>query len=342
MISPTGENNPRGMEGLHSAVPADLSAHGQIPAGFKPILRMRAHEVFQSLKPGNEFEKRHEQTLEFYQDRAIGCIYGGAGTGKGTVSSNLARTLGVGYIDSGAIFRALTLVAGRAGYKATPEREILSPKGTLVDEDSRELVKLIRLVANLPIKFQEVKNSAAPAILLSSRDSSGVEDVTSTIRTGIDTGLLSSLAANPNVQRTLFNFIREITPDRSVVEGRENIPFIVFAENAFKTVVELRAEPRVVAARRLAQERGGDANWREILQDPREVEALSEISLLIQRRNLLDGVAQGPVPKYVHSLDTTRKSVIDSVAELGPIMNQMFAEWEKSTSRFGGASGEAS
>ena len=44
-------------------------------------------------------------------------VDGPAGTGKSSVSRGLARSLGARYLDTGAMYRIVTLAVLRAGYR---------------------------------------------------------------------------------------------------------------------------------------------------------------------------------------------------------------------------------
>jgi cytidylate kinase len=58
--------------------------------------------------------------------RGVIALDGPSGTGKSTVARRLAVTLGAGYLDTGAMYRAVTLAVLRAGVATDDERAVLT------------------------------------------------------------------------------------------------------------------------------------------------------------------------------------------------------------------------
>jgi cytidylate kinase len=72
-------------------------------------------------------------------------IDGPAGAGKSTVARELARALGFGYLDSGAMYRAIALsLAERPGNASERAREVQIELGDKVTLDGRDVTKAIR------------------------------------------------------------------------------------------------------------------------------------------------------------------------------------------------------
>lgn len=146
-------------------------------------------------------------------------IDGPAGSGKSTVARALAQRLGLGYLDTGAMYRGVTFaVLQRA----------LDPADT-------------RAVASL-----------APQVVLE-LDEAGIRvdgaDATAAIRGPEVTRAVSAVAANPDVRTVLVARQRAWVAQHGggVVEGRD-IGTVVFPDAALK--VYLTASPEVRAARR--------------------------------------------------------------------------------------------
>lgn len=160
----------------------------------------------------------------------IVAIDGPAGAGKSTVASRLAERLGFRYLDTGAMYRALTWLALRDGVP--------------LDRGAR----LGELAAENPIDFDE-----------DGRCFIARTDVTAAIRrTEIDR-LVPVVARHPEVRAVMRERQRELADDGDVViEGRD-IGTVVVPTAQVK--VYLQADPQVRASRRLAErpEIGADA-----------------------------------------------------------------------------------
>ena len=165
---------------------------------------------------------------------------GPSGTGKSTVSRRLATAAHAGYLDTGAMYRAVTLAVLRAGLAGTePEAE---PVALAAVED-----------------VTSTTDPSTPAILL------GGADVGAEIRGPEVTGAVSAVAAVPAVRRHLVAQQREIIAawPRIVVEGRDIAT--VVAPNA-DLKVYLTASSAARARRRSAEDATDEAATRADLE----------------------------------------------------------------------------
>jgi cytidylate kinase len=160
-------------------------------------------------------------------------IDGAAGSGKSTLARGLAEALGLPYVNTGVMYRALTLAALDQG----------------VDPDDG--AALARLMSRLRFSLStgvpaeiEVEGSAPTAALLSDR----VE------------GEVSHVARHPEVRALMREGQRALGLPGAVVEGRD-IGSVVFPDAPVKLF--LTAEPDKRGERR-AEQRG--------VADPEEVE----------------------------------------------------------------------
>ena len=155
-------------------------------------------------------------------------IDGPAGAGKSTVGRALADHLGVGYLDTGAMYRAMTFAALRRGVH----------EGDLAG--IAEIAPLVEL---------DITDGVVTV--------DGV-DATGEIRGREVTEAVSQVSANPTVRAVLVDRQREWVAERGggVVEGRD-IGTVVFPDADLKLFVT--ASPRVRAERRVA-ETGGDVD----------------------------------------------------------------------------------
>ena len=160
---------------------------------------------------------------------------GPAGAGKSSTARELARRLGWCYMDTGAMYRAVALVATR---RAIP----------LEDEP-----QLAALAESIEIRFEQ------------GRVFVGAEDVSEAIRTADNTTATRPVADAALVRAAMKQIQRRMAADRDVVtEGRDQ-GSEVFPQAELK--VFLTASPEERARRRLAEERakGRDVTLDEIL-----------------------------------------------------------------------------
>jgi CMP/dCMP kinase len=160
----------------------------------------------------------------------IVAIDGPAGAGKSTVARRLAERLGFRYLDTGAMYRALTWLAITRGVP-------------LADGD-----QLGRLAAENPVELDDQKRVWVAGT-----------DVTSSIRKSEIDRMVPVVARHRQVREVMRERQRELADDGSVViEGRD-IGTVVAPRAEVK--VYLNAERDIRAQRRLAErpEIGADA-----------------------------------------------------------------------------------
>ena len=181
--------------------------------------------------------------------RGVVAMDGPSGTGKSTVSRRFARAGGAAYLDTGAMYRAVTLAVLRAGLDASaPEHEVVA------------VARSARLRSGT--------DPDAPCIELDGAD------VEAEIRGGPVTQLVSAVSAHPAVRDLLVERQRELVAEAlsgtggAVVEGRD-IGSVVLPDAPLKVYLTAPAEVR--AARRAAQDRkaGRVADLDAVLADVR-------------------------------------------------------------------------
>jgi cytidylate kinase len=186
--------------------------------------------------------------------RGVVAMDGPSGTGKSTVSRRFARACGAAYLDTGAMYRAVTLAVLRAGLDASaPESEVAA----------------IAVAARL----RSGTDPSAPSIELDG------EDVEPEIRGAAVTQLVSAVSAHPSVRTLLVGRQRGLVSEAlagtggAVVEGRD-IGSVVLPEAPLKVYLTASAEIR--AARRTAQDRkaGRPADLDAVLADVRRRDGL--------------------------------------------------------------------
>lgn len=155
-------------------------------------------------------------------------IDGPAGAGKSTIARALAQALGLEYLDTGAMYRAVTAVALRRGLDVHDE-SVIGPLSERIE---------------IEVGLDTVRADG--------------EDVTEFIRGPEVTASVSAVAALSDVRREMRQRQRTWGEARGggVIEGRD-IGTVVFPDAVLK--VFLTASPRVRAERRVADS-GGDVD----------------------------------------------------------------------------------
>ncbi|MEP7132962.1 MAG: (d)CMP kinase [Acidobacteriota bacterium] len=173
----------------------------------------------------------------------IVAIDGPSGAGKSTAARMLASRLGVPYIDTGAMYRAVGLAARERGVRLP----IVDPAEATAVADG--------------VSIELVPTPAGDRVLLDGRD------VTELIREPEISRYASAVSAIPAVRRRLVSEQQRLGRARGgVLEGRD-IGTRVFPETPHKFF--LTAPPEVRAARRTAelQVRGTPQPYEAVLRD---------------------------------------------------------------------------
>ena len=212
-------------------------------------------------------------------------IDGPAGSGKSTVAKRLARRLKLPYLDTGAMYRALTYLALCKGIPLTKSKD------------------LERLSSHVAI---DVKTNAK------GENRVFIEglDVTRQIRTPQLTKKVHYVASNPGVRTHMVALQRKIARRHGgVVEGRD-IGTVVFPKTPFKYYLDADFKVRV---RRRYQE----------LQDKRIKAKLQELSQDQKRRDDRDLRRKaGPLKLAPDAIviDTTRLTIPQVVGKIAKLI----------------------
>ena len=169
-------------------------------------------------------------------------IDGPAATGKSTTAKALAQRLAFTYLDTGAMYRAVTLLTLRKKIKISENSDLIS------------------LLERFDLKIEQHENKIL--VILNG------EDVSDEIRRLDVTENVSEVSALSIVRKTLVKIQRKVANDQNcVVEGRD-IGTVVFpnAEGKFYVVADydVRAKRRLLDFKRLGEEKSIDNLIEEI------------------------------------------------------------------------------
>ena len=180
------------------------------------------------------------------------------------MAKQLAKSLGYIYVDSGAMYRTVTLYAINNG---------------LINDQIVEKEKLINALSNLTIEFVFNDQKGYSDIYLNGKD------VSDQIRSIEVSNKVSIIAAIPQVRSKLVAIQQEIGKNKGVVMDGRDIGSVVFPDAELKLFVTARDEVR--AQRRLKEllQKGQEVSFEEILNNIQErdhIDSTRERSPLIQ------------------------------------------------------------
>jgi cytidylate kinase len=167
-------------------------------------------------------------------------IDGPSASGKGTIAAAVAKRLGFHYLDSGALYRIVGLVAGE--------------RGVNLDDDS----EVSRISLNLNINFN------GEGIRVDGRE------VSNLIRGEVAGAAASRVATLPGVRAALMTLQRGFRQMPGLVADGRDMGSVVFPEAGLK--IYLTATPEERAQRRYKQliAKEVDASMTALLQDIRD------------------------------------------------------------------------
>ena len=176
----------------------------------------------------------------------IVAIDGPAGSGKSTVSKMIAKRLGLLYIDTGAMYRALTLKAMNTGANL---------------DDAEALTKLARSTKI------ELKDGPKLRVFLDGKD------VSEAIRTVEVTDKIRYVAKVPGVRHEMVGLQRDIgSRASSVLEGRD-IGTVVFPDAEYKFYLDADVEERARRRQEDFTKAGKNIGLDALIKDVKERDA---------------------------------------------------------------------
>lgn len=182
--------------------------------------------------------------------KIIIAIDGYSSSGKSTMARDLARRIGYVYVDSGAMYRAVTLYAIEQG---------MTGKEGNVDVEA-----LVSALPEINISFTPAGADGIQHTMLNGRD------VESKIRGMKVSSLVSPVSAIPEVRRRLTELQRDFGRERGIVMDGRDIGTTVFPDAEMKVFVD--ATPEVRARRRTLEleQKGASPVYEEVLENIRE------------------------------------------------------------------------
>ena len=187
-------------------------------------------------------------------------VDGYSSTGKSTFAKAIAKELGYIYIDTGAMYRAVTLLALRKG--------LVSKNNTIEPDSLSEM--LSRGSCPVDISFRTSGPGGASETWLNG------ENVERDIRTLGISKVVSYVAAVPAVRHYVDRRLREIGCRKGVVMDGRDIGTAVFPDAELK--IFMTARPEVRARRRFDEmcSKGQHPSYEEVLSNIKERDYMDE------------------------------------------------------------------
>lgn len=177
-------------------------------------------------------------------------IDGFSSCGKSTMAKDLARELGYVYVDTGAMYRCVTLYALRHGLFRTD--------GTI------NLPQLEAEIPNINISFKLNKETGRPDTYLNN------ENVESEIRTMEVSSHVSPIAAVTFVRAALVAQQQKMGEDKGIVMDGRDVGTVVFPNAELKIFVTASAEVRAQRRYDELKAKGMEADFEEILDNVKQ------------------------------------------------------------------------
>lgn len=174
-------------------------------------------------------------------------IDGFSSCGKSTMAKDLAREVGYIYVDTGAMYRAVTLFAMR--------NNVFDAEGN-IDE-----TRLKALLPDVKLTFQLNNETKLPEVCLNG------ENVERYIRTLEVSQHVSPIAALPFVREKLVEQQQAMGNEKGIVMDGRDIGTVVFPNAELKIFVTASAEIRAQRRFKELETKGMPADFDEILQN---------------------------------------------------------------------------
>ena len=217
-------------------------------------------------------------------------IDGYSSTGKSTTAKAVAKALGYVYIDTGAMYRAVTYLALEKGYASTSGIEVKSLMKALRQSE-------IKFVYNPDLGFSEIYLNG--------------KNIENEIR-GIEiANWVSEVAKQPEVRTYLVNLQRKMGEQKGIVMDGRDIGTTVFPNAELKIFMTASEQVRAERRYKELQDKGDNSSFEEVLAN-------------IQHRDHIDTTRkESPLRKADDAIviDNTHLTIEQQVEEILALVN---------------------
>lgn len=191
---------------------------------------------------------RSAMVLRKVEKKIVIAIDGFSSSGKSTMARDLASRIGYVYVDSGAMYRAVTLYAINNG---------------MVTKTGKISKLLNAALPKINISFKVQPDGRQHTIL-------NGEDVESQIRDMKVSSLVSPVAAMPEVRKYLTRLQQDYGRHKGIVMDGRDIGTTVFPNAEMKVFVDASAEERARRRTLELEEKGENVNYEDVLNNIRQ------------------------------------------------------------------------
>ncbi|WP_408037606.1 (d)CMP kinase [Tenacibaculum amylolyticum] len=197
-------------------------------------------------------------------------IDGFSSTGKSTIAKALAKELNYIYVDTGAMYRAVTLYAMQNNY---------------ISSDSFNPTQLINDLDKVKLSFTFNETLGFAEMYLNNTN------VEKEIRTIEVSKLVSKVAAISEVRKKLVSEQQEMGKEKGIVMDGRDIGTVVFPDAELKLFMTASADKRAKRRYKELIDRGDNVNYEEILHNVQErdrIDSTREDSPLIKAEDAIE------------------------------------------------------
>lgn len=168
-------------------------------------------------------------------------IDGPSGSGKSTLAKNIARELGLIYVDTGALYRSVGLYVKRCGI------------------DPKQSLKVTQSLSGLHLELRYTKEGQR--VIMNG------EDVSDLIRTPEMSMYASAVSSISGVRMFLLEIQKKMAGEGNVVMDGRDIGTVIMPDADVKLFLEASAPARARRRHEELMQRGDDSTEQQVLED---------------------------------------------------------------------------
>lgn len=194
--------------------------------------------------------------MKMKKERIIIAIDGHSSTGKSSFAKLIASKYGLIYVDTGALYRGVTLFASRNSF--------------IGKDNTIDTVSLDEGLKNLSLQFKPSGPSGESELYLNG------EIIEREIRSLEISSKVSFIAALPSVRNYVDSILAKYGLERGVVMDGRDIGTVVFPDAELKIFMTASARVRAMRRYREMTARGENPDFEEVLKNVEERDFLDE------------------------------------------------------------------